>query len=138
MDCVSNTTLSPFFLVTEVNGTLNIGNNDGLLGLAPTQKKGFKSYLDILKDQGRIARKSFSYTYDKDLPKLVLGEFDDESRSVSFEKLPTREGDLIYGAKILSYEFDGVEIDFGSNSYLTFEPSISYNLFLIRDQAVFN
>ncbi|TNV78465.1 hypothetical protein FGO68_gene16051 [Halteria grandinella] len=139
-ECVTNETEkhTTFFLVTEVNGTLNIGNNDGILGLAPSQREGFKSYLDILKEQGRIIRKSFSYKYDKDTPRMVFGDFDEESRSVSFEKLPTRDGDLIYGAKILHYEFNGVEIDFGTNSYFTFEPSISYNLFLIRDQQVFN
>lgn len=112
---------------------MNIGNNDGILGLAPSTRKGYKSYLDILKDQGRINRKAFSYSFDKDKPKMILGDFNDEARSVNFEKLPTRGGDIIYGAQILNYMFNEVEINFGSKSFFTFEPSLGYNLFLIRD-----
>jgi hypothetical protein len=46
-DCISGelSNLTPFFLITQANGTLIEGNNDGLLGLVPSDSKEFKSYL---------------------------------------------------------------------------------------------
>ena len=81
-------------------------SNDGILGLAPSTREGFKSYLEVLKGLGYIDSNSFSYTYDKLTPILNLGNFDTSARSVSFEKLPTKGGDVIYGSRIVNYKFN--------------------------------
>jgi hypothetical protein len=65
---------------------------------------------------------------------MVLGDYYEESRKVDFDKLPALGGEIIYGSYIHNYVINGEEFDIGKDTYLTFEPSASKSVMMIRDQ----
>lgn len=112
---------------------------DGILGLTPSERPGFKSYLQHIKDLGYIDSHSLTLQYREDGSLLNLGEFNSSYDSVDYVKLASDEGSVFWGAKIDNYELSGTKISFTDKlSYLVVEPAMAGNVLMIRQKDLFD